>query len=346
MSQAAHAPTIYDIARVAGVAPSTVSRAFSRPGRVSATTAARVRAVAADLGYRIAPLAGMTPGEESATVALVVSDVTNPVYFGIIRGVEQAATAAGYTILLVSSQESEELERTALDRVLPTVDGVVLTSSRMPDRTIRTMAAQRAVVVLNRIVPGVRCVVPDTATGVGSALDHLRDLGHRAVTYLAGPPASWADGQRWRSVQDLAPKRGLKANRIGPLPPTTAGGLAAVPEVLRHAPTAVLAYNDLLAIGLMRGLADAGARVPEEYSVVGFDNVFCGDFCAPPLTTVAAPLRAMGAEAFAELHRQIRGDPLRARPVLSLTAQLVVRRSTATLDRSRRAAASATTETR
>lgn len=99
--------------------------------------------------------------------------------------------------------------------------------------------------------------------------------------------------------------------------------------MLRQAPTAVLAYNDdLLAIGLLTGLADAGVRVPEELSVVGFDNIFCTDFCNPPLTTVAAPLRAMGTEAFLELHRQVNGAPMRTNPVLALPTQLVVRRST------------------
>lgn len=329
MSEAMRQPTIYDVARSAGVAASTVSRAFSRPGRVSARTAARVHAVAAELGYRITPVTGGLSTGPTATVALVVADVTNPVYFGLVRGVETAAAGAGYTVVLASTQESEELERTILERTLPTVDGVILASSRMPDRTIRTIAKQRPLVVLNRVVPGVRGVVPDTRAGIGGVLDHLRDLGHHAITYLAGPAGSWADGQRWRSVLDLAAKRDLKVNRIGPFSPTTAGGLAATDEVLRQAPTAVLAYNDLLAIGLLTGLAGAGVKVPEQLSVVGFDNTFCADFCHPPLTTVAAPLRAMGTEAFQELRRQIHGTPMRTHPVVPLPTQLVVRRSTA-----------------
>jgi DNA-binding LacI/PurR family transcriptional regulator len=322
-------PTIYDVASSAGVAASTVSRAFSRPGRVSARTAARVREVAAELGYRVTPLTGGPAAGRTATVALIVSDVTNPVYFGLARGVEAAAATFGYTVVLASTQESEELERTILERTLSTVDGVVLASSRLPDRTIRTMAKERALVVLNRVVPGVRCIVPDASAGIREAVDHLGGHGHRAVTYLAGPASSWADGQRWRSLADLAAKCGLKVNRIGPFEPTTAGGLAATAEVLRRAPTAVLAYNDLLAIGLLAGLAAAGVRVPDELSVVGFDDIFCAEFCSPPLTTVAAPLREMGAEAFLELHRQMQGMPMRPHPVASVPTRLVVRRSTA-----------------
>ncbi|NKQ52679.1 LacI family transcriptional regulator [Amycolatopsis sp. K13G38] len=343
MSETTRPPTIYDVAKAAGVAPSTVSRAFSRPGRVSAATAARVHAVAAELGYRVNPIARALQNGRTATVALVVSDVTNPVYFGIIRGVEAAAADAGYTMLLADAQESEELERTALERALSTVEGVVLAGSRMSDRAIRAVAERRPVVVLNRIVPGSRCVVPDTAAGVAAALDHLWDRGHRTVTYLAGPAASWADGKRWRSVLDSGPKLGLKVNRIGPCVPTMAGGVAAAREVLRQGPTAVLAYNDLLAIGLMRGLAEGGCRVPEQVSVVGFDNVFGADWCTPPLTTVATPLRAMGTEAFRELHRQIRGEKMRSRAVVSLAAQLVVRESTGFRSRKRTSPASGTT---
>jgi LacI family repressor for deo operon, udp, cdd, tsx, nupC, and nupG len=329
MSDAPRPPTIYDVARLAGVAPSTVSRAFSRPGRVGAESAARVHAAAAELGYRVNPLARSTQSGRTGTVGLIVSDVTNPVHFGVIRGVEEAAADAGYTLLLADAQESEQIERTALERLLPGVEGVVLASSRSSDRAVRTVAKQRPVVVLNRIVPGVRCVTADTEAGVGSALAHLRDLGHRAVTYLAGPPASWADGRRWRALMDLGPRFGLKVGRIGSSVPTVSGGLAAAEEVRRQDPTAVLAYNDLLAIGLMRGLGEAGCRVPEQISVIGFDNIFGADFCTPPLTTVAAPLRAFGSEAFLELHRLIRRETLRPEPVLTLPTQLIVRASTA-----------------
>jgi DNA-binding LacI/PurR family transcriptional regulator len=197
-------PTIYDVASSAGVAASTVSRAFSRPGRVSARTAARVREVAAELGYRVTPLTGGPVAGRTATVALIVSDVANPVYFGLARGVEAAAMASGYTVVLASTQESEDLERTILERTLSTVDGVVLASSRLPDRTIRTMVKERALVVLNRVVPGVRCIVPDAQAGIREVVNRLGGHGHRAVTYLAGPASSWADGQRWRSLADLA----------------------------------------------------------------------------------------------------------------------------------------------
>jgi len=124
--RAGSAPTIYDVAREAGVAPSTVSRAFSRPGRVNAETAERVRAVAAQLGYRTNPPARALSTGRSSMVALVIPDVTNPVYFDITRGAEDAAAEAGYTLVLADFRESGRLEREAIDRAVPAVAGLVL----------------------------------------------------------------------------------------------------------------------------------------------------------------------------------------------------------------------------
>src|SRR3954453_17165551 len=146
------AVTIYDVARAAGVAPSTVSRAFSRPGRVNAGTAERVRTVADELGYRTNPLARALSTARTGMVALMVSDVGNPFYAEVIRGAQTAASAAGCTILLADAQESGRRERSALERLLPTVDGVVLAGTRMADSAIRMIAKQKPVVVLNRAV--------------------------------------------------------------------------------------------------------------------------------------------------------------------------------------------------
>ena len=123
--------------------------------------------------------------------------------------------------------------------------------------------------------------------------EHLGALGHGTLTYLAGPKASWADGMRWRSLREAALELDLRTRRLGPYEPTVAGGQAAANELRQHPATAVVAYNDLMAIGLMHELQRlAGAR---EVSIVGFDNIFGSDFCTPALTTVAAPLRRLGA---------------------------------------------------
>jgi LacI family transcriptional regulator, galactose operon repressor len=337
------APTIYDVARECGVAPSTVSRAFSRPGRISAETGERIRAAAARMGYRTNPPARALSTGRSSMVALVIPDVTNPVYFDITRGAEDAAAEAGYTMLLADFRETGQLERKAIDRAVPAVEGLVLGGPRISDSAIRMAAKQRPTVILNRAVTGLPSVVIDNPRGIRRAAEHLGELGHEAITYLAGPEASWADGMRWRALREAGLELDLRVRRLGPYPPTLAGGLAAVDDVLGQATTAVVAYNDLMAIGLMHGLQRARVPVPGQVSIVGFDNIFGSDFCTPALTTVAAPLRALGAAGVRRLLAQLGGAiPWPGRPEV-LPVRLVVRASTAQPSRKRSSPARGTT---
>lgn len=324
-------PTIYDVARAAGVAASTVSRAFSRPGRVNAATAERIRAVAEELGYRANPLARALPTGRTSLLALVVSDVTNPFFFDIVRGAEHAASGAGYTLLVADAHESASAERESLERMITLVEGIVLATSRMSDSAIRVVAKQRPTVVLNRTLTDVPSVLTDNVRGMRRAVEHLGELGHRTITYVAGPEASWADGIRWRSLHDGAYELELQARRIGPFPPTQHGGRLAAEAFAKNPTSAVVCYNDLMSIGFVRRLTEMGARVPAEVSVVGFDNIFGSDFASPPLTTVAAPLRALGDQAVRRLLRQLRTSTLSPTEVLPilLPAQLIVRSSTA-----------------
>ena len=206
------------------MSPSTVSRTFSRPGRVSSRTARHVRTVAERLGYRAEEIyRPMTPSR-TKTIGLAISDVTNPFYFPIIRGAETAAAAAGYTLLLADAQESDRVEREMLSRALPLIEGLVIASSRVSDTDLRTLAKTVPVVVLNRAVHGLPSVIPDTGRGVRRAVEHLAELGHRTITYIAGPDASWVNGARWRAVSEAALELHLSERRIGPFAPTVEGG--------------------------------------------------------------------------------------------------------------------------
>ncbi|WP_265520410.1 LacI family DNA-binding transcriptional regulator [Oerskovia flava] len=322
-------PTIYDVAKAAGVATSTVSRTFSRPGRVNAETADRIRKVAHELGYRVNPLTHGLPTGRTSLLAVVVADVTNPFFFEIIRGAEKTASDAGYTLLVVDAQESDEAERQALDRTLPLVEGLVLATSRLSDSSIRVVAKQRPTVVMNRAMTDVPSVLTDNAQGMRRAVEHLAGLGHTSLTYVAGPEASWADGMRWRAFREATHELDLQARRHGPFAPTLAGGLSAAKVLVKHRTTAAIAYNDLVAIGAMRGLVRLGVDVPRDMSVVGFDNIFGSDFCTPPLTTVAAPLRHFGALAVQRLLVQLRSSPPGTSAPTLLPAKLVERGSTA-----------------
>ncbi|WP_159620563.1 LacI family DNA-binding transcriptional regulator [Ruania rhizosphaerae] len=320
--------TIYDVAAAAGVAPSTVSRAFSRPGRVRAETAERIRAVAAELGYRANPQARALTTTRTGMLALVLADVTNPVFAEVVRGAGRACERDGYTLLLAETEESAEKERAMVDRAQGSVDAIVLTSSRMSDAAIRQIAKVEPLVVLNREVPGVPSVLVDFEPAMRRITEHLAELGHRQITYVAGPEASWADGMRWRGLRLATEHLGIRLRRVGPVAPTVAGGQTAVVDWDDHRTSAVVAYNDMVAIGIVRRLTASGVRVPEDVSVVGFDNTPVGELVTPALTTVAAPLRALGETGASNAIALAAGARSRATDPIRLPTRLIVREST------------------
>lgn len=323
------ATTIYDVAREAGVAPSTVSRAFANPRRVSARTREHVLAVAERLGYQPNPLARALPSGRTQTLALLVPDITNPHFFGLIRGAERQAAAAGFTLILSDTEESPDLELRHVERLARVVDGFMLASSRLPDGQLRKLAGAHVLVLANREAGGIPSVVTDQSGGSRQIVEHLASLGHRSLAFLAGPQASWAGAQRWAALAATARRLGVAATRLGPFPPAMAGGAAAADAALGHGASAVVAHNDLLAIGMLRRLAQRGVRVPEDLSVVGYDNIFGADFCSPPLTTLAGSIEAAGRAAVDLLLRLLdRHATPPASPRTILPSHLLIRGST------------------
>ncbi|WP_286310456.1 LacI family DNA-binding transcriptional regulator [Agromyces mangrovi Wang et al. 2018] len=315
------------MADLAGVNPSTVSRALGKPGRVSAKTEARIRAAAAELDFRMNPMARALPTGRTNTLGLVVADITNPMVFGVVRGAEQAASQAGFTLVIAESQESGEAEATAIERILPGVDGMVLATTRLASDRIARLAAHKPVVLINRAVEGVPSVLPDVDTGVGDLVAHLDDHGHRTVAFLAGPAASWMSERRWAALLDAAEARGIAIVEIGPNPPTIEGGRAAYRRLRASHATAAIAYNDLMAIGVMQEAATHGVDVPSELSVAGFDDIFGSELIVPALTTVRAQLVLAGERAVGQLLAMVgaNGHDL---PDDLLATTLVVRGST------------------
>ena len=322
-------PTIYDVAHEAGVAASTVSRAYSRPGRVNADTARMIFQAAQRLGYRSDPLPGRQPGDRAAhhAIGLVIADVTNPFYGEIIKGAHAAARDAGYQLILTHTSESPEVERQTIEHELAQVDGIVIASSRMSDSALRMVAKQKPVVLLNRTIPEASCVVSDQVRGIRLAAGHLGALGHDRIHYVSGPEASWADGIRWRALRDAGIEHDMDVRRIGPNEPTVLAGFAAARRVAQVDATAVLAYNDALAIGVMKGLRKLGIAVPAEVSVAGFDNIIFDELVEPALTTVAAPLYRMGLTGVQNCIAVAHGARPAAAPLV-LPVRLVVRQST------------------
>jgi LacI family transcriptional regulator len=295
------APTIYDIAKLAGVNPSTVSRALSTPGRISAKTEAKIKAAAKELNYRVNPFARALPTGRTKMIAFMVADITNPVFFQAVRGAEKVATEAGYTMVIAESQESSLMEADMLERILPAVDGVILATSRLGDDQIRTVNDEKPVVLLNRLVDGVVDVVANNEPGIKQAIQHLAEFGHKHIGFLSGPSASWINGERWKFIMRAAVAAGMTVVEIGPNEPTLFGGGEGLDRVLASGVTAVIAYNDLMGIGLMREAQSRGLSIPGDLSVIGFDNVFGSDFTSPPLSTIVIPMVVTGEDAAKQL---------------------------------------------
>ncbi len=333
------APTIHQVAARCGVSISTVSRALSHPERVNAVTRAMVLATATELGYQPSPQARALLTGRSMTIVLMVPDITNPFFFDLIRGAQHRAAAAGYTQVLVDTEESPELESAHLAASVKSADGVVLAASRLPNDALAAAAARLPLVLINRTVPRVASVSIDTPRGFTQALDHLVGLGHRRLAYVSGPRSSVSNERRWRALDEAARRAQVSITRVGPFPPTREAGAAAADAAVDAAATGVLAFNDLLALGILRRLADRGIDVPRDMSLVGCDDIFGADFCAPPLTTIRAPIEAAGHRATELLLEQL--GPTRAPTPRGdlLTASLTVRGSTGPApDRPRRTA--------
>jgi DNA-binding LacI/PurR family transcriptional regulator len=289
--------TIHDVAKLAGVNASTVSRALGNPGRVSDRTRKLVEDAAAELNYSVNWLARALPTGRTGMVGLILADITNPSYFEIIRGAQAVGAERGLTLVLAESVESGSTESLVAQRMQSSTDGIILASPRMTDLDIRALNGHKPVAVINRFVEGIDSVVPDVEAGISEAVRHLTSNGHQKIAYLSGPEQSWISARRWDTLRSASAWSGRETQLIPTTTPTMEGGRRAARDLIASGATAAVCYNDLLAIGLMQQLRAAGVNVPDDLSVIGFDNIFGSDFTAPALSTIASPLKACGAAA-------------------------------------------------
>lgn len=320
------AVTIYDIARTTGFSPSTISRALHKPGRVKPATEKAIRAAAESLGYRINPMARFVTTGRTGTLALVLSDITNPVFFDLVRGAERRAAREGQTLVIAETHGSSSIEEETVERLLPTVDGIILASSRLEQDQIRDISEHKNVVLVNRTVAGVASVVPQLQPGIRDAVDHLAGLGHVSVAFLAGPANLWMSRHRLRLLEEEATRVGISVVATGPAEPTVEGGRQGLHDILNTGATGVVAYNDLMAIGLLLACGEEKAPVPGRLSIIGFDDIFGSRFTSPPLTTIRTPLALAGEEAVRRLTAGDAADDMASSE--PLRAEFVLRRST------------------
>lgn len=323
--------SIIDLARIAQVSPSTVSRALQDNPRISPERRAEIQALAERLGYRPSQVArGLVTGR-THTLGVVASDVTDPFVAEVLKGVEAGAREAGYGVLIAMSNRNPAEEIEAAEVLLDhQVDGLIVISSRAPDRYTRVEARDVPIVLLNNEQPGpnIYSVRMDNEAGAREAVTYLHALGHRRIAFVAGPEGGRSSRERLSGYRQGIAGCGLAA--ADELIQQGAGlpedGRAALDAFLRleNPPTAALCYNDLSAIGLLAAAAKAGTRVPDELSVVGYDNIPLSAYAVPPLTTVEQPKAAMGRAAIEVCLAALSGEAMGDRV---LSGHLVLRES-------------------
>jgi LacI family transcriptional regulator len=318
--------TIRDVAQASGVHISTVSRTFSAPHLVNVETRNRVLACAERLGYRPNRAARALITGRTFNIGLIVADIANPFFPPLIKAAESQARKHDHHIFVADTNEDAAVEEELVRALAKQVDGILLCSPRMNDALIEQLGREVPLVVINRQIAGLPAVVMDVAQGARLAIDHLTGLGHRAIGLAAGPRGSWTSREIRRSASAAARSAHADLTVIGPNQPTEGGGMAVAEQVLAAGLTAVLAYHDLMAIGLIEGLFARGIRVPEDVSVVGIDDIALSRLTRPKLTTVATPTAAAGRAAVDMLLAH--GDDRRTTAQVTLRTELVIRDST------------------
>lgn len=327
--------TVRDVARLANVSAATVSRALSASDLVAPHTRQRILEAAGQLGYLSSSTARSQGGARTGNLGLLVPDLENPYFASVTKGVQARGLASGYSVFVADSDEDPRAELELVRKLAPRVDGMILCSARMSDEDLQACVSETQIVLVNRTLAGVDNIYVDDSEIIRQALEHLYALGHRDVAYAGGPSGSWSDRQRRQGIERVLPElAGLSVTSLGAFAPNFGGGESAADLAIASGSSAVLAYNDLVALGILSRLRSRGIAVPEDISVVGIDDINAATLVTPALTTVAAPLRRVGRAAVNLLVDHLQPDSSPRAPE-QLPVQLIVRQSTSTPSTSR-----------
>jgi len=330
--------TIYDVARQAGVSPSTVSRVMNSPEIVASDTCQKVMQVMKELSYIPNMIAASMPRNRMNYIGLIIPDVTNIFFSNIIRGIQDVCEEHGYNVLVVNSDDSQEKEGRYLKLLYSRrVDGVIITvagyrEEKYSEEELSLMKKMR-MVLIDREINGlaVPIVKVNNFGGAYSAVKYLLTMGHKKIMYLAGIEGTQTNQERRKGY--LAALREAHINwkkEIG----ADFRLDTAYQKIMHHwpdlqnsddLPTAIFAANDLMAIGALKAFTQLKVRIPKEVSIVGFDNIPFSDCTYPPLTTIAQPTYLMGQKAVETLLKLI--DKKKIKKSVELETELIERGS-------------------
>ncbi|MBS1850786.1 MAG: LacI family DNA-binding transcriptional regulator [Acidobacteria bacterium] len=326
---------IWDVAEQAGVSKSTVSRVLNGSTLVNADTRRHVLDVARRLNYyRNASAQRLARGGRSDFFGLLISDIENPVFPEMIKSFETAAAAKGFDLFLCATNYNENRTEAAVRKMIEnSVRGVAIMTSSASEGIAEELAARQiAVVVVDLEVErrNISSITIDYSSGLSEGVEHLAQLGHKKIAFLAGPDQRRSARRYREAVIKALHERHLQLQQIIECDQTLSGGRAAVWQLASggEPPTALLCINDLTAIGAMTALREIGVRVPEQVSVLGCEDIYMARFVNPPLTTVKLDRKCLGEMAFDVLER-MSGSKRRKGIETVLKTHLIVRGSTA-----------------
>lgn len=328
------AHTMDDVARRAGVSVSTVSRVLSKSTFISAETVSRVNAAVEELRYHRNVHARRLAIGKSDLFGLVISEISNPFFSEIIRGFQSAAWEQGFDVLLLNTEYKADRVESVLRKLIENdVRGVAVMTSSLENEMIRSLTSEGIAVVLNNLSTPERLVsniTIDYGLGLSQAIEHVASLGHRRAAVIAGPPTN-----RTAANIQQALVEGLKQRGLDPYPVThSAYNLDAAAEAVKaivsakNPPTVIFCGSDLIAMGVMVALEQAGIEVPNDISVVGIDDISFAFLVRPPLTTIRVPREELGIVSFQALEKLLKQKRSRGAEYV-IDTELVIRKSTA-----------------
>lgn len=325
-------PSLGLVAKLSGVSPSTVSRILNNTAKVSDTKRETVLRVIEETGFRPNLAARALAGGRAMSIGVLTQYIDSPFYGEAIRGIEEVLASEGYTALFASGRGEKDLELERLNMLMErNIDGLIVLSSTLEDRELEELARELPVVLTGRATLNQKLtsIGFDNLGGGATALGHLADLGHTIIAVIDGPDdpdaALRMEGIRSECVErgiDLDPAR-IEVGDFNEL-----GGYQAMVRLLQKRLdfSAVIALNDQMAYGAMLALSEAGLSVPDDVSLVGFDDLPHSAYTVPPLTTISQPVNMIGAMAASTVLAMVAGYQQSARQ--SVAASLILRKST------------------
>lgn len=329
------AATMKDVALQANVSTATVSRALMNPEKVSQATRNRVEQAALEVGYLPQMQGRNMKRNESRTILVIVPDICDPFFSEVIRGIEVTAAAQGYLVLIGDCAHQNQQEKTFIDLIITKqIDGMLLLGSRLPfDASIEEQRNLPPMVMANEFAPelGLPTVHIDNLTAAFDAVNYLHELGHQRIGCIAGPEEMPLCHYRLQGYVQALRRSGITVDPhyIARGNFTYEAGASALEQLLAlpKPPTAVFCHSDIMALGALSWAKRQGLKVPEDLSIIGFDNISLAEFCDPPLTTVSQPRFDIGREAMMLLLNQLSGQFVDSGSRL-LDCELIVRGST------------------